>query len=141
MKPLPLALGAATLVAFAACIGLSLYAGMPVQSLLYLFLDAEFITKLADMLLLVMVGLAAFLPRGRGQGGGLLTIIMGLALGLGLLITLLNASFIYRAVQMSGMPDLRITAPSLAEGLLPLALGLLAGFLAAARAGKRPATT
>ena len=140
MKPLPLALGALTLVAFGASIGLAVYAGMPVHFLPYLFLDAELITKLADMLLLVMVGLAFFLPKGRGQGGGLPMIMSGLAVGLGLLVSLFNLSMTFRAMQATGTTNLQVIAPGLAEGLLPVALGLLAATVATSRAGKRPST-
>eukprot|EP01030_Chromulinospumella_sphaerica_P026861 gene26861-27087_t len=108
MKPLSLALGALTLASFVAIVGLSIHAGMPIQALPYLVLDADLITRTADMLLLVMVGLVAFLPGGRGQGGGLPTIMAWLALGLGLLVTLLNASFTFRAVQATGTSNLQV---------------------------------
>lgn len=137
MKPFPLALGVLTLTGFAAIISLWLYSTMPITTLLYVFVDAELITKMVDMLVMLMLAGALFLPKGRR--GELLMIVGWLALGLGLLGTLFNASMIMRAIQMTGTTNLRVIAPGLAEGLLPVTLGLLTVTIAAVRAGKRPA--
>lgn len=137
MKPFPLALGVLTLTGFAAIIGLWLYSTMPITTLLYVFVDAELITKMVDMLVMLMLAGALFLPKGRR--GELLMIVGWLALGLGLLGTLFKASMIMRAIQMTGTTNLRVIAPGLAEGLLPVTLGLLTMTIAAVRAGKRPA--
>lgn len=138
MKLLPLALGAAALLAFAAIIGLAAYSEI-LQYLPSLFLDAFLITKLAVVVLLALLGLVALLPNRSGQAGGILTIMGLLAAGFGLMATLLAASNIMRAVAETGTRDLKVLGPSLAEALMPLAVGLLAAFLATARAGGRTA--
>ncbi|WGM37897.1 hypothetical protein [Caulobacter sp. NIBR1757] len=138
MKPLALALGAATVAAFAAIVGLAVYSET-LQFLPSLLYDADLITKMATFLLLAVLGLAALLPNRSGQASGFLSIMAMLAIGFGLLATLYDASHIARAVAETGTNDLKVLGPSLAEALMPLTVGLLAGFVATARAGKRPA--
>ena len=138
MKPVPLALGAATLAALAAIVGVAAYSEI-LQYLPFLFLDANLITKLATFLLLAVLGLVTLLPNRSGQASGVLSIMAMLAIGFGLLATLYDASNIARAVAATGTNDLKVLGPSLAEALMPLTVGLLAATVATARAGKRPA--
>ncbi|MDB5470294.1 MAG: hypothetical protein JWR84_1854 [Caulobacter sp.] len=138
MKPLPLALGAATLAAFAAIVGFAVYSEV-VQYMPLLFLYAtDWTTKVAVLLLLAVLGLATLLPNRSGQASRRLNIMATLATGLGLLVTLLavNNRGLYCGTETN---FLKVWGPELAQGLMPLALGLLAATVATARAGKRPA--
>lgn len=136
MKPLALLLGVATLAAFAAILGFAAYSET-LQFLPSLFLDAFLITKLVLILLLVVLALVALLPNGKGQGSDLLAIMGWLALGLGLLASLVALSNVLRAVAATGTSNLKVIGPSLSEGLMPIAFGLLVATVAMARAGKR----
>ncbi|MDO9335726.1 MAG: hypothetical protein Q7T61_04950 [Caulobacter sp.] len=84
MRPLPLALGAATVVAFAAIIGVAVYSEV-FQDLPSLLLDADLMTKAAVVLLFATLGRAALLPNRLGEANRSLNIIAILAIGLGLL--------------------------------------------------------
>jgi hypothetical protein len=102
MRPLALLLGILMLIAFGVCIGLWIYAGMPVHTLPYLYFDAGLITKFADLVLMLLVAGAAVLPRSRASGGGLLMIVAGLAFGFGLLAALFRGSMTLRGMQLAG---------------------------------------
>jgi len=139
MRPLPLALGAATLVAFAAIIGFAVYSEV-IQYLPLLLLEADWIIKLAIILLLAVLGPAALLPNRSSQASGRLNLMALLAVGLGLLVTLLavnNHGLINVVVTRANF--LKVWGPHYAQSLVPLAVGLLAATVAASRAGRRPA--
>ena len=139
MRPLPLALGAATLVAFTAIIGFAVYSEV-IQYLPFLLLEADWIIKVAIVLLLALLGRAALLPNRSGQANGRLNLMAMLAIGLGLLVTLLavnNPGLINVVVTRANF--LKVWGPHYAQSLMPLAFGLLAATVATARAGKLPA--
>lgn len=141
MRPLPLALVAATLIAFAAIIGFAV-CGEVIQYLPLLLLEADWIIKVAIILLLAVLGLAALLPNRSSQASSRLNLMALLAVGLGLLVTLLavnNHGLINVVVTRANF--LKVWGPHYAQSLVPLAVGLLAATVAASRAGRRPAGT
>lgn len=137
MKPVALALGATTVLAFAGVVGLALYSEMPVHYLPYLFLDAFLLTQLVVVLVVVLLGLAALLPNPQGQTSNVLVVVALAALALGLLSTLLNVNMTLSAMRATGTTNLKVIGPGLAEGLLPLAFSLLTATVAMARAGRK----
>lgn len=102
--------------------------GMPLSAL---FLDAFVISQLVEILLVLGLVVAAALPNGRGQVAGFLKVWLWLLLGLGALGTLRSLSTTLRAMQDTHTTNLMVIAPSLAEGLVPLGLGLLAAAICA----------
>lgn len=137
MRPLPLALGAATLAAFAAIIGFAVY-GEVGWDVPFLLLDTEFLAKVAIFLSLAVLGWAALTPNRAGEAGVRLNSMATLAAGLGLLITVVA----FRTpdlvcVDPTKVDMLKVEGPSHAQDLMPLAFGLLAATVATARAGKR----
>jgi hypothetical protein len=102
--------------------------GMPLSALFY---DAFVLTKMIELLLLLGLVLVAVLPNGKGQMGGFLKVALWLLLGLGALGSLQSLSSTWQAMQGTGVSRLQVIAPSLAEGLVPVGLGLLIAALAA----------
>lgn len=140
MRRLPLALGAATLVAFAAIIGLAAYGEILVGDVPYLFLHTDFLAKVLIFLSLAVVGWAALTPSRSHQTRRRLNSMAMLTAGLGLLITVLlfnNPGLV--CVDETKVDMLRVMGSKYAQDLMPLAFGLLAATVATARAGKRPA--
>ena len=139
MKPLPLALGAATLAAFAAIIGFAAYSEV-VQHLPSLFLESEFISLVVLILLLAALGWAALVRNRSGEASRRLNVVAMLAVGLGLLVTLLlfnNPGLV--CVDETKADMLKVMGPHHAQTLMPLAFGLLAATVATARAGSHRA--
>jgi len=129
MKPTTLSLVAAAIVALAGSVGAALSQGMPLQ---YLFLDAGVIAKLVMML--TLVALAVIVVAGlssRGAGStlrimGLLALLLSVA---GFALSVMSIVGGIRAV--GSTPSFGVLAPSIAEALLVLGLGLLTAAVAA----------
>lgn len=141
MRPIPLTLGFATLVAFAAIIGLAVYSEV-LPDLPFLFLDTEFLAKVVIFLSLAVLGWAALTPNRSGEASRRMNSMAVLAIGLGLLITVLafnNPGLIN--VDETKADMLKVTGPQYAKNLMPLAFGLLAATVATARAAGRPSKT
>ncbi|MDQ0466264.1 hypothetical protein QO010_004057 [Caulobacter ginsengisoli] len=130
MKILSIVFAGLTLVVAGLVFWLSKVAGGGL-SLLDLFLDAFAVVKLTLILLVPVLILAVFLPNGRGQAGGVLKVLMWSALGLAALVTAERVLNIQNAVQRTHTTNLQVVAPSLAESLMPLVLGLLIAAIAA----------
>ncbi len=135
MKSLPWILGVTGGVVLAGALGLGIWAGMPANPLTtfgILVLSAGILTK---MVYLGLVGLAiwiaalgvACLTKGRADDPSALAILSFLPPGLGLSATLLAALSIARAMQATHTTELVVIAPSLAEALAPLGVGLMLG--------------
>ena len=140
MRPLPLALGAATLVAFAGIIGFAAYGELLVRDVPFLFLHTDFLAKVVIFLSLAVVGWIALAPNRSHLTSSRLNSMAMLVAGLGLLVTVLlfnNPGLI--CVDETKADMLKIMGPHHAQSLMPLAFGLLAATVATARAGKRPA--
>jgi hypothetical protein len=140
MKIAPVALGVGGALLLAGAIGLGIWAGMPANPLAtlgILVLSAGPLTKLAYLLLtglgvwIAVLGVTS-LARGRTGDPSLLSVLSLLPLGVGLFATLLTTLSIARAMQATQTSDLFVIAPSLAEALAPLGVGLLLGAVAAA---------
>lgn len=129
MKPTTLALVAAAIVVLAGPVGAALSQGMP---LAYLFLDAGVIAKLVMMLTLValvVIVIAGLASRGAGSTlriFGLLALLLSLG---GFALGVLSIVGGIRAV--GSTPSFGVLAPSIAEALLVLGLGLLTAAAAA----------
>lgn len=139
MKPLPLALGAATLVVFAAIAGFaaSSEVGWDVP---WLFIYSDAIAKVLIFLSLAVVGWAMLQPNRAGEVSHILHSLALLTGGLGLLATVLlynNPGLI--SVNVTKANNLNVMGDKYAQDLMPLAFGLLAATVATARAGKPPA--
>lgn len=102
--------------------------GMPLSALFY---DAFVLTKMIEMLLLLGLVPVAVVPNGKGQTSGFLKVALWLSLALGALATLQSVLNTWGAVQRTHTNNLQVVAPSLAEGLVPLGLGLLIAAIAA----------
>lgn len=127
MKPVALLLGVATLAGFGGAIYLSNYAEAPLPAL---FLDAVVTTKAMIFLMMPLLLLAIVLP---GREPKLLVLVTVLALAMGGLASLYDIGSTMRAVAATGTTNLKIYAPSLAQGLMPIALGLLIATVAMAK--------
>lgn len=134
MKPLPLVLAFLTVAAGAAIVGLAGLAGVP---LVDLFPDAGLMTMLATVLLVliliaaVIIGLVSRRAPDAGQEGSfMLKLIIWIAVLLGALATAQALVFVQINVAQTHTTNLKVVAPSLAEALIPLTIGLLAGAIA-----------
>lgn len=136
MRSLPLALGAATLGAFAAIIALAVYSEV-VRDLPFLLLHTQFVAKAAILLSLGVFGVATLLPRRPGGADTRWTILGMLALGVGLIVTVLTVSNpgLINVVQPSDR-YWKVRGLQLIQDFMPLAFGLLAATVATARAAK-----
>lgn len=139
MRRLPLALGAATLVAIAAVIGLAAYGELG-WDVPWLFIYSDVIDKVV-LLLSLAVTVRSVLPFRRPENATRQLHSMAmLVAGLGLLATVI--AFVSPQMINSNAPIsklIKMLAPDYAQNLLPLAFGLLAATVATARAGRRPA--
>lgn len=126
MKTSQLVLGGLAAAAVAATFGVCAYAGMPFQ---YLLIDADPMIKLIDFAVLGLFGLVLLFGMVRDAG------FLGAARWLAPLVGLLGAACgLFRtglAMAHTGTTRFDVVAPSVAEALLPLAVGLVAGALAA----------
>jgi hypothetical protein len=140
MKNAPVVLGSSGALLLVGAIGLGIWAGMPANPLAtfgLLVLSAAPLTKLIYLLLtglgiwIAVLGVAS-LAKGRSDAPSALSILSLAPPGLGLAATLLTALSIVRAMQATNTSDLFVIAPSVAEALAPLGVGLLLGAVAAA---------
>ncbi|KQY35582.1 hypothetical protein ASD38_03215 [Caulobacter sp. Root487D2Y] len=140
MKIAPIVLGVGGALLLVGAIGLGIWAGMPANPLAtlgILVLSAGALTKLVYLVLfglgiwIAILG-ATSLAKGRSGDPSLLSVLTLLPPGLGLLATLLTGLSIVRAMQNTHTSDLFVIAPSLAEALAPLGVGLLLGAVPAA---------
>jgi hypothetical protein len=140
MKVAAIVLGAsgAGLLVFAVALGI--WAGMPANPLTTLGIllgQASSVTKLVLLLLAIqaIVILIVAVPRlikpERDGDRSLLTAFSFVPPGLGLAASLLAGLSVLIAMQQANTTNLTVIAPSLAEAMTPLALGLLVGALAA----------
>lgn len=140
MRPLPLAVGVLTMLAFAAIIGLAAYGELLVRDVPFLFLHTDFLAKVVIFLSLAVVVWIALAPNRLHLTSRRLNSMALLVAGLGLLVTVLlfnNPRLI--CVDETKVDMLKIMGPCHAQSLMPLAFGLLAATVATARAGRRPA--
>ena len=135
MRPLPLALGAATLVAFAAVIGFAAY-GEIGWDVPWLFIYSDLTAKVVILLSLIVTVRSALPFRRPENATRQLHSMAMLVAGLGLLISAIT--LISPKLINSNDPTVKMLAPDYAQDLMPLAFGLLAATVATARAGKRP---
>ena len=141
MKLSALGLGLSSLGAFVATVWIARWAGM--DELSPLFFDAGLLTKLVDLTLaaalagVVVIGLLR--PDDDKQDGGspILTLATWAAPALGALAMAYNALLVWEAASQAHVTHLQVVAPGLAEALLPLSLGLLAGAAAAFLNGRQ----
>jgi hypothetical protein len=129
------ALGALTAIFIAAIVSIVVWQGMPVSAL---FLDTSAITKLVDIVLALCLTAAVILtsvPASDSRSSAMAVFAWTGPL-LGLAGALFYAMIIWVAVQRTHITRFVVVAPSLAEAMLPLALGLLVGALAAASGRK-----
>ncbi|MBO9559051.1 MAG: hypothetical protein J7515_10750 [Caulobacter sp.] len=146
MKSLPWSLGLAGGALLVGAVGLGIWAGMPANPLTTLGLLVLSAGALTKLIYLVLIGLAiwiaalgvACLTKGRADDPSLLSTLSLLPPGLGLAATLFSALSIARAMQATHTTELIVIAPSLAEALAPLAVGLLLGALAATLRARFP---
>lgn len=136
MRASVLVLGGLTVVGFAATIGMALWAGLPPRLLFALFADAMVTTKLIEMLIVVVMVAAVFIgilhASGKVSGvSGFLAFVTWAGPILGLIGMGLALMIVWIAVRNTHTTNFMVVAPSVAEGLLPLCLGLLTGTVAA----------
>jgi len=148
MKVAPVVLGLSGVTILVVAIGLGIWAGMPANPLATLAILVLQAGALAKLFYLLLTGLGIWiavlgvsvLTKGRSGDPSLPGILALLSMGLGLLATLLAGISIGRAMQQTNTSDLMVIAPSLAEALTPLAIGLLLGaFATACQARAAPA--
>ncbi len=96
-----------------------------------LFPNATYVVKLTDMLLVAMfvlvalVGLIELGTSKNARGSQFLTVMVLVAVGFGVLAAVYTASHVSLAIQNSHTTNMRVVAPGVAEGLLPLTLGFI----------------
>ena len=101
-------------------------------------LDADLLVKLAILaqsplfLLALLLGFIGLLQKPQPGGGKPLKVLAFVAPLPGLLAAIYNGLRIQTAAAKFGVTDLRVVAPGLAEGLLPLAWGLATATVAVA---------
>lgn len=154
MKATAIILGLGGILLVLSAIALGAWAGMPANPLAVLGILLSQAGPLAKLVLLWLAVLAVVIAimgaarRARGGRSGnrsRLTVLSVMAPGLGLASTVLSCLTIRGLMERTGVSDLRIIAPSLAEAIMPLGLGLLVGAaaalegLAAARSARSPA--
>ena len=139
MKPAPILL-ILTAVAFAAAAGscawlVSRYA--PGYTAAQMFMDADPVAKLAIMLAqtltfgaLVLGVLGLFIRSAAGTFRMLLMLIAAASAGLGVLAALYGWMNIQTAIRAVGPVSFEVTAPSYAETLLALSVGLFGALVA-----------
>ena len=138
MKIAPVVLGLGGALLLVGATGLGIWAGMPANPLTtfgILVLSAGPMVKLAYLLLtglaiwLAVLGVTS-LAKGRAENPSALSILSLAPPGVGLLATLYTVLVILRVMQDTHTSDLIVIAPSLAEALAPLGVGLLLGAVA-----------
>ncbi len=133
MKTASLGFGVAGLVALVASAGIATWAGMPLLALLFeglpssqLFLDILAIALLA----VALVGLLRLKRRRGSSRSTFLGVVGWLAPLLGLLKTVLDELTVRQAADAGHVTRFFVVAPGVAQGILPLGLGLIVGALA-----------
>ncbi|PTS88166.1 MULTISPECIES: hypothetical protein [unclassified Caulobacter] len=120
--------------------GLAVWAGMPANPLATLGMLLGYsgaLIKLALMVLglqliaILAVAVPRLLKPSVDPDRSLLTVFSFLPPGVGLAASLLDGLTILNVMQRTNTTSLMVIAPSLAEAIMPLALGLLIGALAA----------
>lgn len=138
MKPLPLALGATTLIVFAAAVGLAAY-GEAIAYLPDLFIESDWVVKVSVAVSLAALVWATRLRNASGEANRRLNIIAMLSVGLGLVVSLLmfnNQGLV--CVDETKTDMLKVMGSKYAQDLIPIGFGLLTATVAAARV--RPKT-
>jgi len=138
MRPLPLALGASTLIAFAAAIGLATY-GEAIGYLPHLFIESDWVVKASVAVCLAVLVWATRLRNASGEANRRLNITAMLSVGLGLMFSLLlfnNPGLV--CVDETKVDMLKVMGSKYAQDLIPISFGLLTATVAAARV--RPMT-
>lgn len=140
MKVMAIVLGVAGAALLVFAIGLGAWAGMPANPLTILGIllgQASSVSKLVLILLaiqaivILIIGVPRLTkPKGDGDRS-VLALFSFVPPGLGLAASLLAGLSVMIAMQQTHTTSLMVIAPSLAEALTPLALGLLIGALAA----------
>jgi len=140
MKVAAIVLGVSGAALLVFAIALGAWAGMPANPLTMMGIllgQASPVTKLVLILLAVqavvilIVGVSRLIKTTRDADPTLLTVFSLLPPALGLATSLLAGLSVVIAVQQTHTTSLMVVAPSLAEAMTPLALGLLVGALAA----------
>jgi hypothetical protein len=136
MRLTTVAFGVLAAATLAGAVGLAAWAGASVPGLV---LDAGPFTKLLDAVLIAALGGLYLLRKAsvRRDAPDLLRLAAWALPLLGLLAALWGWYLVFQAVQATGASDPRVIAPSVAESLVPLGLGLLGGALAQALHGRR----
>lgn len=134
MRPLPLALGAATVIVFAAVVGFAAY-GEIGWDVPWLFIYSDLTAKVVILLALIVTVRSALPFRQPKDAIRQLHSTALLVAGLGLLIS--GITLISPKPINTNDPTVKMLAPDYAQDLMPLAFGLLAATVATARAGKR----
>jgi hypothetical protein len=146
IAPVVLALLGAFLLVLA--IALGIWAGMPANplaTLKILVLSSGPFAKLAYLVLTflgiwIAILVVAWFAKGRRSSDPSALALLSLAPpGAGLAATLMTALSIGRVMQQTHTTELMVIAPSLAEALAPLAIGLLLGAAAAVLKAKAAA--
>lgn len=120
----------AFVAAFGGCLAL-IGRYTPGLDLLSLFLGLTVVLKLTAMLTVLLIVLAVILTLAKARG--VLGVVAGLSVGLGLLGALYEAMMIQTAVKAMGGPvSFETTAPTWAEALSVLSLGLFGAVVALA---------
>ena len=151
MKVLPIVLGLAGIALLGSAIGLAIWAGMPANPLTTLGILTWQTGAISKFVYLILAAQAAWIAvlavrRGSGDDPTVVTILTFVPPGLGLAAALLAGLSIRIAMAQTHATELIVIAPSLAEAMTILAIGLLVGAAAAAlnarsatEAGQAPA--
>ena len=129
MKTIGLLLGLAGIAVFGAIAWLASYAGYlnPVGLVLdSLALAKQIDVSLMGLLIVILVGGAT----ARSSMSDFLRVVGWVAPGLGILGTAHSGAAVLIAMEHTHLTRLMVTAPSIAEALAPVALGLMVGGLA-----------
>jgi uncharacterized membrane protein YidH (DUF202 family) len=125
-----------TAAAFAAVIGIARYAGFQYAELPALFLQATAVVKMVETILILgliatLVAGVVLMATGKKAGDTLILTLLGwLGVALGLLAFAFAALNIWIAVERTHTTNPQVVAPSVAEALLPVCLGLLMATIA-----------
>lgn len=135
------------LLALAGTYGFTHHAEMPGFPIGILFRNTFMLVKMAEiilgliLLLVVVVGLLQLATDNSGKPSSFLSVIMWLSAALGAAAALYGAAVIHTAIVNTNTTNTRVWAPSAAEALFALTIGLLvaavAAWINAGVAGKR----
>lgn len=127
----------AIVLGLSGAMGLGIWAGMgnPLATLWILISEAGAISKLVCLAMLGLAGWLAIVAARRSPDRSMLIVLGLIPPGLGLAATLIALLSVWIAMQQTHVTALFVIAPTLAEGLTPLAFGLL---LSGAAFGRMP---